>query len=71
VAARFEDMETGEVLPTLPAQIRSAYRNQMKEMTDLYRRQCLESRIDYQLLDTSVPFSRALYAYLARRGRLY
>jgi len=71
VAARFEDMETGEILPTLPAQIRSAYRKQMKEMTDRYRRQCLESRIDYQLLDTSVPFSRALYAYLARRGRLY
>lgn len=70
-AARFEDMETGEVLPTLPAQIRTAYRNQMKEMTDKYRRQCLESRIDYQLLDTSVPFSRALYAYLARRSRLY
>ena len=70
-AARFEDMETGEILPTLPAQIRAAYRTQMKEMTERYRRSCLESLIDYHLLDTSVPFGHALYAYLGKRGRLF
>lgn len=70
-AARFEDMETGEVLPTLPAQIRSAYRKQMGEMVDRYRRECREAMVDYHLLDTSVPFDRALYAYLGKRSKLY
>jgi uncharacterized protein (DUF58 family) len=70
-AARFEDMETGEVLPTLPAQIRSAYKAQMTEMIEQYRRNCLESMVDYHLLDTSVPFGHALYAYLGKRGKLY
>lgn len=70
-AARFEDMETGEILPTLPAQIRTAYVSQMQELTDTYRRNCLESLVDYHLLDTEVPFGHALYTYLGKRSRLY
>ena len=70
-AARFEDMETGEILPTLPAQIRRSYVSQMQELTDTYRRNCLESLVDYHLLNTEVPFGHALYAYLGKRSRLY
>jgi uncharacterized protein (DUF58 family) len=70
-AARFEDMETGELLPTLPAQIRSAYKAQMQELVATYRSNCLESLVDYHLLDTEVPFGHALYAYLGKRSRLY
>jgi uncharacterized protein (DUF58 family) len=70
-AARFEDLETGEVLPTLPAHIRVAYRAQMGGLIERYRRECLDSLIDFHLLDTSVPFGRALYAYLGKRGRLF
>jgi uncharacterized protein (DUF58 family) len=70
-AARFEDMETGEILPTLPAQIRRSYVSQMRALTDTYRRNCLESLVDYHLLNTEVPFGHALYAYLGKRSRLY
>jgi hypothetical protein len=70
-AARFQDMETEEVLPTLPAQIRTAYRRQMNELVGRYRRECLEAHVDYHLLDTSVPFGRALYAYLGKRGKMF
>ena len=70
-AARFEDMETGEIIPTLPAQIRAAYRRQMNDMVGRYRRECREARVDYHLLDTSVPFDRALYAYLGKRARMF
>jgi uncharacterized protein (DUF58 family) len=70
-AARFEDMETGELLPTLPAQIRAAYRGQMNDMIARYKRECRESLVDYHLLDTSVPFDRALYAYLGKRAKMY
>jgi uncharacterized protein (DUF58 family) len=70
-AARFEDMETGELLPTLPAHIRHAYSAQMQELTDTYRKNCLESLVDYHLLNTEVPFGHALYAYLGKRSRLY
>lgn len=70
-AARFQDMETGEVLPTLPAQIRAAYRGQLNEMVDRYRRECREALVDYHLLDTSVPFDRALYSYLGKRSKMF
>lgn len=70
-AVRFEDMETAEVLPTLPAQIRTAYRRQMNELITRYRQECLQSHVDYHLLDTSVPFGRALYAYLGKRGKMF
>jgi uncharacterized protein (DUF58 family) len=70
-AARFEDMETGEILPTLPAQIRAAYRRQMNDMVARYRRECREALVDYHLLDTSVPFDRALYAYLGKRAKMF
>jgi len=70
-AVRFEDMETREVIPTLPAQIRTAYRRQMNELIQQYRQECLRSHVDYHLLDTSVPFGRALYAYLGKRGKMF
>lgn len=70
-AARFEDMESGEILPTFPAQIRRSYVTQMKELIDTYRRNCLESLVDFHLLNTEVPFGHALYAYLGKRSRLY
>ncbi len=68
--ARFKDMETGRELLTDPWQIKEEYMSRLGEYLDVISRACRESRIDYHLLDTSVPFDRALFGYLARRSKL-
>ena len=69
--AVFKDMETGEEITTLPWQIKKHYQRATKEFSDLIAGECRQSRIDYHLVDTSVPFDYALYAFLAKRERLY
>jgi uncharacterized protein (DUF58 family) len=68
--AIFRDLETGEEIATQPWHIRGEYVRAMTALTDQYRRECRDSLIDYVPLDTSVPFDRALFAYLSKRGRL-
>ncbi len=68
--AIFRDLETGEEVTTQPWHIRGEYVRAMTALADRYRRECRDSLIDYVPLDTSVPFDRALFAYLSKRGRL-
>jgi uncharacterized protein (DUF58 family) len=68
--ARFRDLETGEMLLTNPNQIRQAYTERLSEFTDKLKQGCREAQIDYYLLDTSTPFDKALFGYLAKRSRL-
>lgn len=68
--ALFRDMETGEEIATVPDQIRNSFRKEMTAFLDELKRACRESRIDYHVIDTSVPFDQALYQFLAKRGRL-
>jgi uncharacterized protein (DUF58 family) len=68
--ARFKDMETGRELLTDPWQIRKDYIGRLDEFVGRITRACRESKIDYHLLDTSVPFDRALFGYLAKRSKL-
>ena len=69
--AVFKDMETGEELTTLPWQIRKHYQKATSDFSEHIASECRQSRIDYHLIDTSVPFDTALYAFLAKRERLY
>lgn len=68
--ARFRDMETGQLLLTNPHQIRQEYVSRLNEFVESFSRACRDSLIDYHLLDTSVPFDKALFGYLAKRARL-
>jgi uncharacterized protein (DUF58 family) len=69
-AATFEDLETGEKMPTEPWHIRSDYRALMESFIQDYKRKCREHRIDYVLLETSEPFDHALLRYLSRRKKI-
>jgi len=69
--AIFKDMETGEELTTLPYQIKKYYSEQVKAFSEEIAAACRQSNIDYHLIDTSTPFDKALYAFLAKRERLY
>lgn len=68
--AVFRDLETEEEMMTQPWHIQKAYQKAFQEMLDNYRRECRENMIDYVLLDTSVPFDRALIEYLTKRKRI-
>lgn len=66
----FRDMESGQRMEVVPEGIRKEYRKVFEEWLDTFRRGCAESRIDYVLADTSVPFERLLAAFLTKRARL-
>lgn len=69
--AIYEDMETGERITTMPWQIKKDYVAKFNEATTLISGECRQARADYHLIDTSTPFDKALYTFLAKRERLF
>jgi uncharacterized protein (DUF58 family) len=67
---RFVDLESGAQIATEPWHIAPAYRDHMEALIERFRRECREALIDYVLLETSEPFDKALFNYLAKRKRL-
>ncbi|MEW6702236.1 MAG: DUF58 domain-containing protein [Bacteroidota bacterium] len=68
--AIFVDLETGEQITTQPHQIQRAYMEAMKEYLDKLKSECLNFGIEYNLIDTSQSFDKALMSYFAKRTRL-
>lgn len=68
--ARFFDPETDRELLVSVADIRSEYREAVREALDEWRRDLRPHGIDYEVIDTDAPMSRALRAYLRKRERL-
>jgi uncharacterized protein (DUF58 family) len=66
----FEDLETGERIPVVPAQLRSRYRSLMKAHIEELTRRFGQNQIDYALFDTSRPLDYALFHYLSNRERM-
>jgi len=67
----FKDMETGEELSTIPWQIKADYQRSIAAFIERYSRECRQSLIDYVVMDTSQTYDFALFAYLAKRRRLF
>jgi len=64
----FHDLENdGHRLLTEPQRVRTAYLDSLGGFTNEIRRHCRQKRIDYEQLNTKVPFDTALAAYVARR----
>ncbi len=68
--AGFEDLETGEQIPVVPAKLREDYRRLVRVHLDELERRFVGAGIDYRVMDTSEPLDRALFAYLVARERL-
>jgi uncharacterized protein (DUF58 family) len=66
-ASGFEDMETGEQIPVIPAKLKEEYLRVVSDHLDALRDRLTENRIDYTLLDTSQPLDLALFQYLLAR----
>ena len=69
--AIFKDLETSEEMTTQPYQIQKSYRDAMNEFTEKIKSECLNSNIEYNLLETSTPFDKALFSYIQKRSKLY
>ncbi|HHS50465.1 MAG TPA: DUF58 domain-containing protein [candidate division Zixibacteria bacterium] len=66
----FTDLESGGKVQTQPWTIREEYQRKFSDFIDRVRMSCEDSRIDYELLDTTSTFDVALMAYLHKRGKL-
>lgn len=68
--AVFKDLETAEEMTTQPYQIQKAYQKAMSDYIENIKQECLNAGIEYNLLDTSVPFDKAIFSYFRKRSRL-
>src|SRR5688572_2243165 len=68
--ARFVDPETNEELPVSVADLRSEYREAVRQAIDEWKRSCAPLGIDYVLVETDQPMVHALRAYLHKREHL-
>jgi uncharacterized protein (DUF58 family) len=69
-ASSFEDLESGEQLPVVPASLAQEYRSLVQAHIGALRTKFSDHRIDYTVLNTSEPLDRALFSYLSSRERL-
>jgi uncharacterized protein (DUF58 family) len=67
----FVDLESNQEMTSQPYQIKKAYREAMTKFTKKIKDECINSGIEYNLLNTSTGFDKALFAYLQKRSRLY
>jgi uncharacterized protein (DUF58 family) len=63
----FEEPESQEKLQVDAGGFRKDYLNEVQQFRDRYRRDCLQSGVDYVPIDTSMPFDKALIEYLVNR----
>ena len=67
----FVDLETGEEIITEPHLIKKAYREQMNKRLEYLKKECLKQGIEYNLIDTSQSFEKALMNYFMKRARMF
>lgn len=68
--AVFVDLETEERITTQPHQIQRAYKDAMNEYLNRLKSGCVNFGIEYNLIDTSQPFDKALMSYFAKRTKM-
>ncbi|MCK4299489.1 MAG: DUF58 domain-containing protein [Planctomycetes bacterium] len=68
-AHRFREPETGDELQVDASAYREAYLQAIDDFIAEYRDRCLQAKIDYAQMDTSVPFDRALTTFLINRSQ--
>jgi len=68
-AQPFEDLETGEQMPVVPAGFREEYQQLVNAHIDALQRSFSSVRVDYTLLNTAQPLDFALFRYLNGRQK--
>ena len=70
-AARFVDLETGNEIEAVGAEVRSRYLEQVQGLISDYSKRLRADGIDYCLVDTSIPYDVSLRTYLANRSKIH
>lgn len=68
--AVFKDMEMGDEMTTQPYQIQKAYAQTMEEFISEIKKACRNANIDYNLINTSEPFDKAMKEFIAKRNQM-
>ncbi len=66
----FEDMETKKRILLQPASFREEYCKQVKDYLETIKKICFKLRVSYQMLETTVPYDRAIQTFLETRSRM-
>lgn len=69
-SASFEDLESGDQIPIVPDALAEQYRALVKAHIAELSARATAQRVDYMLLNTSMPLDHALFQYLSIRDRL-
>ena len=69
-AGNFEDLETGERIPIVPATQRAKYTELVLGHVAQLGKRFANDQIDYSMFDTATPLDYALFQYLSNRLRL-
>lgn len=68
---KFIDLETGEEMRVLPAEIKATYTTHMAEFKDELKLRCGQYKIDYVEADINEGFRQVLMPYLLKRGKMF
>jgi hypothetical protein len=69
-ASAFQDLESGDQIPVVPASLAAQYRALIRGHIDALTTKFTQERIDYAFLNTSQPLDHALFSFLSARERL-
>ncbi len=66
----FEDLESGDQIPIVPAALAEQYRSLVAAHIEALTARASQQQIDYMLLNTSQPLDYALFRFLSMRERM-
>jgi uncharacterized protein (DUF58 family) len=66
----FEDLETGDQIPIVPDALAEQYRSLVQAHISALTERFAANRMDYSVVNTSMPLDHALFTYLSTRERL-
>ncbi|MBN1637523.1 MAG: DUF58 domain-containing protein [Ignavibacteriales bacterium] len=69
--AIFVDKETTEEITTQPYQLQKSYQLAMQEFLSKLKKECLSFGMEYNLIDTTQLFEKALFSYFKKRHKLH
>ena len=59
------------VLEFFSEEIQKAYKEAITQFIHTIKKECLNANIEYNLIETSTPFDKALFSYIQKRSRLH
>jgi uncharacterized protein (DUF58 family) len=66
----FQDLESGDQMPVVPASLAEQYRQLVREHVSALSSRFSDNRIDYAFFSTASPLDHALFSFLSARERL-